>query len=113
MDIQKKHWLKYGIFLLLLACVILLHTTAWLLLTALIILSIAMLAVDRFRYIKTYCAIAIFGTGAEMVIISISGAWTYALPVLFGVPVWTFPMWGIAGLCFITLADVFRENKVE
>lgn len=113
MKIKKQHWLKYGIFLLLLVCIILLHTKALLLLFALIILSVLMLSVDHFRYIKTYAAIAVFGTVAEMIVITTSSAWTYQNPVMFGVPLWTLPMWGIAGLCFITLAEIFRENKVE
>lgn len=111
MNIKKQHWLKYGIFLLLLVCIIFLHTQALALLLALVALSILMLAVDKFRYIKTYFSIAIFGTGAEMIVISTSSAWAYQSPVIFGVPLWTLPMWGIAGLCFITLAEIFSEYK--
>lgn len=113
MKISRGHIAKYVLFLLLLSSIIVFYKNTALLTVIIWLLAVAMLAVDHFRYVKTFLGIALFGSIAEMVVISLSGAWEYAYGPLFGVPIWIFPMWGIAGLCFITLADVFSENKVQ
>lgn len=72
-----------------------------------------MLSLDKFHFIKTYFGVAIFGTVSEMLVISLSGAWVYKTNDIFGVPFWAFMMWGIAGVCFVTLSSFFNEVEVK
>lgn len=57
-----------------------------------------------------FIIIGALGSTMEGVIIWLGGnPWTYASPFMFDVPVWLFPLYGLAGVVFITLYEgVFR-----
>jgi len=46
---------------------------------------------------------SLMGPASEMVAVS-SGAWHYAEPFVWGVPLWLFPLWGCAALLIIGAA---------
>lgn len=110
---MSRIFVKYIIFIALLVSIILFEKNNALLLGIITGLSIAMLAVDKFRLVKTFFGVAIFGSVSEMLVINFSDAWQYASDQFLGVPLWVFPMWGIVGLCFVTLAEFFDETKVK
>jgi hypothetical protein len=99
-------------FVLSLLGVRLLWQHSWSLLAVELTISLLALWNTKWRFVRTYLFVAIMGPLAEIVCIDV-GAWRYAGETFLGVPVWLPPLWGIAGLCFITTGIFFREMRVR
>lgn len=108
---SKSH-IRLLIFIATLVVVAVLHKYQFLVFFVLAMLGFLLLYIDNFRYIKSYIAIAIAGPASEILCIY-GGAWTYASPDIFGVPVWLPLVWGNCGICLIRIAAYFKEIKVK
>ena len=59
------------------------------------------------RTLAIFIFAGIFGATTEMIVISASGAWNYALPTVLGlIPAWLFILWANAGA---SLYEVSKE----
>ncbi len=59
-----------------------------------------------------FIVVSILGPVVEIFVMSFGGnPWAYALPSLFGAPLWLFPLYGLAGTTFITLYEGFFSLK--
>lgn len=68
-------------------------------LVLLLLLETALIGIfwrERFDFLW-FSTAAVIGPLGEAVIIA-HGAWSYAKPVVFGVPIWLPVLWGVAGL---------------
>ena len=51
----------------------------------------------RKKELHIFIAVGLTGPIAEMIAIW-GGAWSYTIPLFLGVPLWLFPLWGVAGI---------------
>ena len=71
--------------------------------------SFLMLRIDPVRsQLLLFICVGVSGPLAEAIAIY-SGLWTYASPVLLGVPVWLPLVWGNAGLYIIRMSSFLRS----
>lgn len=76
------------------------------------VMSLIFLAVNYsngWQLIKTSLLCALLGPIAEVIAIAFK-TWTYARPEVLGVPLWLSPLWGIACVFFVSLADILYEK---
>ena len=99
-------------FALSLASVYAFWQQALLLFILLVAISVFTLWVYDFRYIRTYLFVGVMGPIAEIIAIR-SGAWQYTEPALINVSIWLFPLWGMAGLCFIAVAIYYQDVRMK
>lgn len=79
----------------------------------LLILSLILLYIDNFKFLKTYISCGIFGSIAEMIAVTTS-PWVYSNSSFMGIPIWLPLLWGIASISFIKVAihnNEIRYNK--
>lgn len=80
-------------------------------LTILIILSLILNIVTKWRLFKPWLIGAILGTLSEIICIK-AGAWRYSNPRFLSVPVWLPFVWGNASILFFELAEQWGHLKV-
>lgn len=73
------------------------------------LLFIAINQSNRWQLIKTSLICSLLGPMAEAIAIACK-SWTYARPAIAGVPFWLAPLWGIACIFFVSLADILYEK---
>ena len=102
---MKNKIINYFLCIFSLVLVIKFYNNELLLFILLFILSIILLLLKKSKIELTLFIISgIFGPLAEIVSIS-SGAWTYSKISLLIVPLWLFPLWGIAAIFIKRLYD--------
>ena len=99
-------------FLLSLASVYVFWQQSAFLLIVLLLISAFTLWVYDFRFMRTYLTVSLMGPIAEIIAIN-AGPWEYVSPAFFGVPLWLFPLWGMAGLCFLSVAIYYNDVKMD
>ncbi len=77
-----------------------------LLVVILVVSALTLLQKKEMRELKLFIVISLGGAFAETVAIYF-GTWSYALPQFIGIPLWLFPIWGLAGVFIKRLAEVF------
>lgn len=96
-------------FFSLVAVVMLWQHPLWLFLS-LSVLLIGSLMVSRSKQIVVLAILgAVLGPMAEIVAVH-SGAWSYALADVLGVPFWLFPLWGLAGVYIAQMAQLLDRS---
>lgn len=60
------------------------------------------------NYILTFVICSLLGAFAEVVAIQF-GVWQYSNPSFLGVPIWLFPLWGLASLTMMSINSTIRE----
>jgi hypothetical protein len=56
--------------------------------------------------------VGILGTTTESLIMFLgNNPWSYADPLLINIPLWLIPLWGLAGIIFITLHEGMFQTK--
>ena len=79
--------------------------------TLLFIMGLLMLCVDwRLKNFAFYFAMLVGGPIAEAVAIYF-GAWTYTNPIIIGVPIWLFFVWGNTGIYVVKLKELIYSFK--
>ena len=79
----------------------------------LLILSLIILYIDNFKFLKTYICCGLFGAFAEIVAVT-TNPWIYTNPSIMRIPIWLPLLWGIASISFIKVAihnNEIRYNK--
>lgn len=108
----KNYFYKYLILWLTIILTVLFHSNSILLFILLSVMSVLLLAIDNFKFIREYFTLLLFGTVTEILIINFSdGAWKYQINNVFGVPFWLMPLWGIAGVLSISIYIFFNKSK--
>lgn len=87
-------WWKYTIFITL----------------TLIVLSVLIMFVDSFKYIKTFIVAGLVGALAESIAIQ-AGGWTYAINHLLGIPIWLPILWGMASIIILSISRFLGEIR--
>jgi hypothetical protein len=110
---MKKYVFKYFLLLAVIAVTILFWRQNFMLFGILSFLSIILLWIDNFKLAREYFAVAIFGSITEILIINNSEAWDYKATGLLGVPLWLFPLWGIAGVLSVSVYLFFNKKELS
>jgi len=108
---MNKYIYKYLLLLLTIALTVLLWDKGIVLFLLLSVVALILLSLDEYRLVKEFFAIAIFGTVTEIIIISLSDAWRYNTDTLLKVPIWLFPLWGIAGVMAVSIYFFFNNKN--
>lgn len=112
---QNKIKLRYGApigFIASLMCVYALWQQPLLLFFVMIFISIFTLWIYDFRFIRTFLFVSLMGPIAEIIAMH-AGAWKYVQPSFLSVPIWLFPLWGMAGICFLAVAVYYKDVKMQ
>lgn len=94
-----------------LVCVALFWPVPWLLFGLLVLLAaLQLFPKPKKAEVLTFLFVALWGPLAEAFGI-VFGAWQYALPNMLILPVWLFPLWGLAGIYIMRTQTYFSSTK--
>lgn len=109
---QKK---KIAVSLLAIAIAILLVMYHWknplLLILSLIITGYLKHKLSPVRHeFSMFLITGLLGPLTESLIM-LKGAWSYAIPHIFNIPIWLPFLWGVAGMIFVNIYDAFPTKS--
>lgn len=95
--------------ILTLSSVIILWNSDYLLTLVLFLIAVFWLYFNYEKnYILTFVICSILGAFAEVIAIQF-GVWQYSNPSFLGIPIWLFPLWGLASLTMISINSTIKE----
>ena len=108
----KKTVLNLSLMAVAMLSITFLWVSPYILLLPLSVVTILMLAIERHRS-AVYIFIFAFVVGPVSEVFSLPyGAWIYANPQVFGVPVWLPFMWGIVAL-FLNRLSIYVHTRTN